>query len=156
MAGRRRQRETALQLAYAIEMTGDEFPDAHFRFMAHEPRRQKGWGDFAQNLLVEMLKRREEIDARLSLALQHWRLERLSTIDRTILRLAVCEFMAFEDIPLRATINEFIDLAHAYGNDESPPFINGILDAIARDYPQKDFEAPPEPPEEEAAEDEAP
>lgn len=140
MAGRRRQRELAVQLAYAMEITGDDFEDARFRFTAGEPKRQKFWGDFADQLMREWVTRREEIDQRLNGALQNWRLERLNAIDRAVMRLAVCEFMAFPDIPLRATINEFLEIAHAYGNDDSPAFVNGVLDNIARDFPQKDFE----------------
>ena len=130
----------ALQLAYAIELTGDELQDALFRFTAGEPRRKEDWGEFSQALLREMLARQKTIDKRLTKALKNWRLERLNTVDRVILRLAVAEMIAFADIPLRATINEFLELAHSYGNDESPAFINGVLDTIAKDFPEKDVQ----------------
>ena len=143
MAGRRRQRELAIQLGYALEITGDGFDDALFRFTAQEPKRQRDFGDFAAILVRQMLARREEIDTRLRQALTNWRLERLSAIDRVILRLAVSEILSCPDIPLRATINEFVELSHAFGNDESPAFVNGILDTIGRDFLEKDFEAPP-------------
>ena len=140
MAGRRRQRELAVQLSYALDLTGDQMDDALFRFIAQEPQRQQEWGEFAEQLVRETIARRDAIDERLRKALQHWRLERLSAIDRAILRLAVCEMQVFADIPLRATINEFIEIAHAYGNDESHGFINGVLDNIGRDFTEKDFD----------------
>jgi len=143
MARRRVERELALQLAYAMDQTGDGFEDARFRFIQVDPRRRKAWGPYAERLASETAQHREEIDQRLRSVLQHWRLERLSAIDRAILRLAACELMRFAEIPSRVTINEFIEIARRYGNDDSPAFVNGVLDAIARDYPQKDYQLEP-------------
>ncbi|MCX7011671.1 MAG: transcription antitermination factor NusB [Candidatus Sumerlaeota bacterium] len=140
MPRRRIQRELAAQLAYAMDVAhDDDFEDARYRFTQAEPKRRKGWGEYAERLAREALARRDEIDARLRGALQHWRLERLAAIDRAILRLAVCELLYFPEMPSRVTIDEFIDIARDYGNDESPAFVNGVLDAIARHVPGKEL-----------------
>jgi len=142
MASRRRERELALQLAFAMDQTGDGYEDAKFRFLQVEPKRRKTWGDFAARLALEVCEKQTDIDERLRESLEHWRLERLLAIDRCMLRLAVCELAYFSDIPMRATINEYIEIAQDFGGDESPPFINGVLDKIASEFPEKDFESP--------------
>ena len=140
MSRRRKQRELAIQLVYAMDLTGDKFEDARYRFTQVDPARRKAWGKFAERLASQCEAHREEIDEKLSNALKNWRMERLAAIDRAMLRLAICELICFEDIPIRVTINEYIELARDFGNDESPAFINGVLDAVAREFPEKDFQ----------------
>ena len=74
----------------------------------------------------------EEIDETISGSLDNWRLERLSRLDRAVLRLAVTEILFPCDVPPRVAIQEGIRLAGQYGGDESPRFVNGVLDAIYR------------------------
>lgn len=71
-----------------------------------------------------------ELDRALQRALDNWRLERLSTIDRAILRLGATEILFLEDVPPKVSIQEAIRLAEAYGGTESPRFVNGVLDAL--------------------------
>ena len=71
-----------------------------------------------------------EVDARLQDALDNWRLERLSAIDRAILRIAGAEILLTEDVPPKASIQEAVRLAEAYGGPDSPRFVNGVLDAL--------------------------
>jgi len=142
-----------VQVAYALDLTGDPLGDVLFRFKAQDATRQENWGEFSQKLISEMVARRRSIDTRLRKGLKNWRLERLSTIDRAILRLALCEMMAFDEIPVRVTINEYVELSHAFGSDDSPAFINGVLDSLAKDFPDKDFQMENEEPEETLPED---
>lgn len=72
------------------------------------------------------------IDREVQDALTNWRLERLSAIDRNILRLAAAEMLHFEDIPPRVSIQEALRLAEKYGTEQSPRFVNGVLDALMR------------------------
>lgn len=72
----------------------------------------------------------QEVDERLSESLQNWRLERLSSIDRAVLRLAATEILHLEDVPPRVSIQEAVRLAEQYGGDESGRFVNGVLDAL--------------------------
>ncbi len=71
-----------------------------------------------------------EVDAALQEALDNWRLERLSSIDRAVLRIGAIELLWVEDVPPKVTIQEAIRLAEAYGGDDSPRFVNGVLDAL--------------------------
>lgn len=71
-----------------------------------------------------------EIDAALRGALDNWRLDRLSTIDRAVLRIGATELLYLEDIPPKVAIQEAIRLAEAYGGEDSPRFVNGVLDAL--------------------------
>ncbi len=71
-----------------------------------------------------------EVDAALQEALDNWRLERLSSIDRAVLRIGAIELLWVEDVPPKVAIQEAIRLAEAYGGDDSPRFVNGVLDAL--------------------------
>jgi N utilization substance protein B len=71
-----------------------------------------------------------EVDDALRSALDNWRLERLSAMDRAVLRIAAAEILLVEDVPPKVAIQEAIRLAEAYGGDESPRFVNGVLDAL--------------------------
>lgn len=72
----------------------------------------------------------EEVDAILSGALDNWRLERVSKIDRAILRIGATEILYLDDVPPKVSIQEAIRLGEAYGGPESPRFVNGVLDAL--------------------------
>jgi N utilization substance protein B len=74
----------------------------------------------------------EEIDERIGDSMDNWRLDRLSRLDRAVLRLAVTELLFPFDVPPRVAIQEGIRLAGQYGGDESSRFVNGVLDAVYR------------------------
>jgi N utilization substance protein B len=82
-------------------------------------------------LLLETLQDHlPEVDRTLISALDNWRLERLSVMDRSILRLAATELLFLDEIPPKVSIQEGIHLAEAYGGKDSPRFVNGVLDAL--------------------------
>jgi N utilization substance protein B len=84
--------------------------------------------------LVETVEaHREELDARIAAALTNWRLDRLSAIDRNVLRIGAAELLHPGDVPPRVAIQEAIRLAERYGTAESPRFVNGVLDALYRE-----------------------
>jgi N utilization substance protein B len=85
----------------------------------------------AKSMILGVLQNLEAIDAVISKQLENWDISRLHKTDLTILRLAIYEFFHRPDIPPVVTMNEAIDLAKAFSNDESGKFINGILDKIA-------------------------
>jgi N utilization substance protein B len=87
---------------------------------------------FAEERARGVLQQQEKIDGRVQKHTRHWRLERLAPVDLSILRLAVYE-LDYSDIPLNIVINEAVDLAKKFGSEDSSSFINGILDAIAKD-----------------------
>ena len=74
-----------------------------------------------------------ELDAILRKHLKRWRLERLTVLDRAILRLAAAEILYFDDVPPKVSINEAVEVAKKYGDDEAGKFVNGVLDSIFRE-----------------------
>jgi N utilization substance protein B len=87
---------------------------------------------FAVRLAVGVAAARDEIDTLLRDAIDNWRLERLGTVDRNVLRLAVFEFLREPATPRVVVIDEAIEVAKRFGGEESGKFVNGILDALRR------------------------
>lgn len=88
--------------------------------------------ELARVLVVAAQERRTAIDDLISASSKNWRLERMSRVDRNILRLGTCELSAFPAVPVRVAINEAVELAKRFGTTDSPAFVNGILDRIAQ------------------------
>jgi len=84
--------------------------------------------------------RHEELDRIIQDNSQHWKLGRIGKVELTILRLALFEIMNVEDIPLRVALNEAVELSKEFGDENSPGFVNGILDAVAKAVDQGKFE----------------
>jgi transcription antitermination protein NusB len=128
---RSRARAWLLQIHYRWESQGSEGPlsRALSETMATRrisPRRVP----YVRGVLALMDEHLLEIDAALRAALDNWRLDRLSKIDRAVLRIAATEMLFIEEIPPKVAIQEAIRLAEAYGGEESPRFVNGVLDAL--------------------------
>ncbi len=141
MSMRRLARQRVLQLLYALEYSGESFEETEARFLRLRSGQRKGWSDFARTLARKTYERREALDREIAGALEHWRIERLALTDRLCLRLGLCEMQAFPEIPLRVTLDEYVELARRYGGQDSPAYVNGVLDRLARNYRQKDFQA---------------
>ncbi len=88
--------------------------------------------DFFTNIVRGTLSNLEKIDGLIKLLAKNWTIERMSRIDRNILRLSIYEIMFIPETPKNVIINEAIEIAKKFGNDESPAFINGILDAAVK------------------------
>lgn len=86
------------------------------------------WKKDLRKLLRLVLEHRSEVDEKLAAATDKWPLERMTVIDRNILRLGLTEILFSEKVPRKVAINEAIELARAYGDKESPAFVNGMLD----------------------------
>lgn len=117
-------------MLYQIDVSGLDAATAVKVFWQHlgvEAERDA----FADQLVVGCTQEREAIDTRIRSVSKHWRLERMSRVDRNIIRLAAYELMHASDIPRRVTLNEAVELAKRFGNEESPAFVNGVLDRIA-------------------------
>lgn len=133
MSARRSGRAYALQLLYARD--GDPAADvagaattwaSEFELEV-EPAAQA----FARELVAAAVARAAEIDEAIASASRNWRIERMSRVDRNILRLGACELLAFRDVPVKVAINEAVELAKRFGTAESSAFVNGVLDRIA-------------------------
>jgi N utilization substance protein B len=129
---RRRSRGTALQILCQIDIARTDAEHAiklywsQFESYGHNE-------DFATQLVRGVVAALPEIDRILEGASEHWRLDRMPVVDRNLLRLGVYELTAAEATPYRVTLNEAIELAKLYGSEDSPSFINGVLDRVARD-----------------------
>jgi len=86
--------------------------------------------EFLDKLIGKIKENKKTIDKTIKKHLINWEFNRLSYIDRAILRIATCELLYFEDIPPKVSINEAIELAKEFSDEEAKRFINGVLDAI--------------------------
>lgn len=133
MRERSRARGWALQVLYAWESRASEpSPNPVLREFLYERRIAAASQPYLRQLVQTVTDHHEEIDAWVQDALTNWRLERLSAIDRNILRLAAAEMLYIEEVPAPVSIKEGIELAEKYGTAESPRFVNGVLDALLR------------------------
>jgi N utilization substance protein B len=89
--------------------------------------------DFANELAMGTIVNLEEIDERIRIRTEHWRIPRMAVVDRNLLRMAVFEFLHQPNTPRTVAINEALEIARRFSTSESTQFINGILDAIKRD-----------------------
>ncbi|MDA0746147.1 MAG: transcription antitermination factor NusB [bacterium] len=128
---RRKAREAVLQALYWSESSGDPVQQT-LHTMSLRADLSAEAGAFAAALGKETWQRREALDQMIAGASRNWALERISRIDRILLRMALTEVMAFQDIPIRVSIDEAIELAKRYSVEKSPGFINGILDALIK------------------------
>ena len=85
---------------------------------------------YVRQVLSLLEEHRSEVDGALKAALVNWRLDRLSSMDRAVLRIGAVEILYVEETPPKVAIQEAIHLSEAYGGDESPGFVNGVLDAL--------------------------
>jgi len=128
---RSRARAWALQVLYRWESDPEEVTlrQAFERTLATRrvaPRRLP----YLERLIQGLERHGATVDDALDDALANWRLERLATLDRAILRLGGLELLFFEDVPPKVAIQEAVRLAERYGGSESPRFVNGVLDAL--------------------------
>jgi len=129
MSSRRRSREMAIQVLYQVDMAQSDLAEALRLFCEHFEA-PESIRDFAFELSRGVDEHREEVDTLIKRFSEHWRLERMPTVDRNILRLAIYELLYRSDIPAKVSINEAVDLGKKYGSEDSGSFINGILDRI--------------------------
>ena len=137
MGQRRRSREVALQILYCMDMTdspADEAISYHYEFMTTDEEKESQATvlirPFTERLVHGVHLHRHEIDQTLLSASEHWRLDRMSIVDRNILRIALFEMLYCPDVPPKVSINEAIDIGKKFGTEDSGSFINGVLDNI--------------------------
>ncbi|MEI9478570.1 MAG: transcription antitermination factor NusB [Deltaproteobacteria bacterium] len=132
MRKRRKSRELALQVLYHWDVTGQDAAKTLSQLQEHfSPG--SGKDEFAERIVLGVLDHREEIDRLIEKVSKNWRLDRMTVIDRNLLRLATFELRYCDDIPPKVALNEAIDLGKRFGSEESGSFINGILDRIQKE-----------------------
>jgi len=131
--GKRRQaRENVLKILYQVEILGDDLDSVLDRYWDASPTFDDTIKKFANELVKGIAEKKDELDEVIKNKLKNWNFERVAIIDRNILRMGVYEIMFREDIPDSVSINEAIEIAKKYGDQESSRFINGILDKVAK------------------------
>ena len=138
MGTRRKAREAALQFLFQDDFSADSGEHAESGFeerfnqfcglyqISHKAR------PYAQSLLRGIRKNREEVDGIIRRCASNWRLERITVTDRNLLRVGVYEMLFGEDVPAQVAINEAVEIAKRFGSEESPSFVNGVLDAVQK------------------------
>ncbi|WP_342374757.1 transcription antitermination factor NusB [Myxococcus stipitatus] len=134
MGARRTGRERALQALYQMEMAqGASVNDAleSAWSASDEDKRDPDAVRFARELVEGVQGHRAEIDRLIESHSHNWRLDRMSRIDRNVLRVGIFELKYRPDIPRKVTINEAVELGKNFGTEESSAFVNGLLDRVA-------------------------
>ncbi|MDZ7373077.1 MAG: transcription antitermination factor NusB [candidate division KSB1 bacterium] len=130
---RRAARELALQVLYALEFQSQEDPLRMYHDVVYEFAREDADSPFARELVLKTFQHRQELDRLIETRSANWDLERMAIIDRIVLRMALCEFLYFPDIPPKVSIDEAIEIAKRFSTEKSGKFVNGILDSLLAD-----------------------
>ena len=142
MGARHSGREAALQMLFQLEASGASAPQTIELFWrAHadadfEPDPEgRSYADTRVRGVADNLG---AVDKQITTASKNWRLERMGRVDRNLLRMGTWELMAQKDVPRAVVIDEAVELAKAYGTEDSSSFVNGVLDRIATDLGRTD------------------
>jgi len=132
-ASRQASRQVALQVLYALDAgSATASVEEVFERVSDNFDLPEGARAFAKQLVCGVIGDREAIDERLACHARNWRLSRMAAVDRNVLRLSAYEIL-HTDTPLAVVLDQAVELARRFGAESSPAFVNGILDALARD-----------------------
>ncbi|MBW2027661.1 MAG: transcription antitermination factor NusB [Deltaproteobacteria bacterium] len=129
MGTRRKARELAVQVLFHLEFNPGE-PEEAFQLIGECFGPSKYVRPFSRQLVLGVCEKQQELDKLIRESSRNWRLERMSHVDRNVLRIGAYELLYMKDIPPKVTINEAVEMGKKYGTEESGAFINGILDNI--------------------------
>jgi N utilization substance protein B len=132
MQGRRRAREVALQILFQADVGNLPIDEAVEVTLADLPDLDETTRQYAAALAKGVWAHRKELDAHLRSAAPHWSVERMASVDRNLLRIALYEILFVDDVPHPVAISEAVELAKEYGGAESRRFVNGVLGAVVR------------------------
>jgi N utilization substance protein B len=132
MMNRRQAREKALQALFQLDINEQEPHTAITNVLEEEESNA-----FLEELVFGTTSHQEEIDTLLKNNLENWTIDRIGNVDRAILRLAIYEMKYEASIPVNVTMNEAIELAKIFGDDDSSKFINSVLSKIKDHLPVK-------------------
>jgi len=129
MGSRRRSRELAMQALFYMDKCRDN-SEGILKLFCDNFNPAEDILPFFERLVRGVTCSKQEIDSIIEQFSSNWKINRMSCVDRNIMRIAVYELLWCDDIPAKVSINEAIDIGKKYGTEESGPFINGILDSI--------------------------
>ena len=127
---RRKARIIALQALYEVDSAGHGEEEALAHLIGRERLSVENVA-FVRQLVTGVIKNRETIDQNIQNLAPAWPINQLSIVDRNILRLAIFEILIDNKVPIKVAINEAVELAKAFGGDNSPKFVNGVLGAVS-------------------------
>ena len=128
MGSRHRARERALQLLFQYDIHGK--PGLWLDMFWKENEATDDVKAFAERLVAGVLEKKKELDALIGKYATNWKISRMPIVDRNILRAGVYELLWMDDVPAKVTVNEAIELAKSFGDDDASKFVNGVLDQI--------------------------
>ena len=132
MGKRRTARELALKFLYQTEFNSNS-PDSELNSFCDRANVSEEVQNFTQALIKNILFHKKEVDELLQKISANWAPDRMAAIDKNILRLGICELLFDPTTPPKVVINEAVEIAKKFGTEESPDFINGILDKVFKD-----------------------
>jgi len=132
IGSRRKAREMAMQMLYQADI-GRQTPDEvrSLFWQAREPVEDDVRG-FAEDIFRVVTERSVEVDELIERHARNWRVDRMAAVDRNLMRVAVGEMIGWPAMPMPVILNESIEIARRYAAPESIPFVNGLLDAVAK------------------------
>ena len=132
MSRRRKAREIALQTLYAQEVSGSDWKSV---FDDNVERRKPSDEvvEYAERLVTNVMNDKANLDSLIKDRLENWALERVSVVDRTILRIALSELLHCPEVPANVIMNEAIEIAQKFSSADAGRFVNGVLDRLARE-----------------------
>ena len=130
LEGRRKARALALQALYEVSSAGHEVEGVVNHLLA-EGGLSEGNADFTRELVSGVIRNREKIDLNIQSLAPAWPIEQIPVVDRNILRLAIFEILLDNKVPVKVAINEAVELAKAFGGDNSSRFVNGVLGSVS-------------------------
>ena len=129
MRKRTQAREIALQILYQIDVTKNSMEEVMADFWKDHLTEEEV-KSFAERLVKETIDHMNSIDECIKKYAENWQIDRMAVVDRNILRFATCELLYMSDIPPKVSINEAVNLAKLYSQEDSGKFVNGVLDKI--------------------------
>lgn len=136
MRKRTQAREFALQILYRRDLNPETVEDPFDSFWEENPVPPEV-REYTERIVRGTVLHLEEIDGILSKYTEHWALPRMAVVDRSILRFAAYELLYLEDVPPKVIINEAVNIAKKFSQEESGKFVNGVLDKILRTEPRR-------------------
>ena len=130
---RRKARIIALQALYELDCSAHQPNEAMARLLDEKPLPDDA-AEFARSLMDGVLKNKKNIDDVIRRFAPAFPVEQIASIDRNILRLAIFEILFDNRVPVKAAINEAVELAKSFGSDTSQKFVNGVLGSVASTY----------------------
>lgn len=139
MSSRRQARIAALQTLYEVDATQHDVEEVLRRNLSEpalegadnpQPLEPAAWS-YASKLVHGVLEHKHRLDEIIASSAPNWPVEQMSRVDKTILRLAIFEILFDNEVPVKAAINEAVELAKRFGSDSSSRFINGVLGTVA-------------------------